>query len=216
MIGWGIFFLICALVSVGNVYRYESGFAIPIIWALIGSVLIAGGVHRNRQRQEQAQNQTVIVNNYVAPQQAGPQQTVAEIAEENRRSAEQKKLADETREKLPEPKRSVVSSVRDGFPVAGVTFRNDDGTSRQKILRELCDGEDFVSVPVELEPYEYKGEDAVRVVTPEGCVGNIRREDVEDVMEMLEDGPKEIYMEINTFENENGRTIWRGDVHLDY
>lgn len=212
MIIWGA---LCILAAFGCFGMNEI---IPgVFWAMVGSGLIAYGIHRNKQRQSQAQQQTVIVNNYTAPQE--PKMTLAEISEQKRREMELKKLAAEQEtEKLPQqpsvPKLSVVTGG-DGFSVAGVTFKNDDGTSRQKILRGLCDGEDFISVPVRLEPYDYKGEDAVRVLTSEGCVGNIKRDDVQEVLELLQGSPKDMYMDINSFENENGKTIYRGDVYID-
>ena len=215
MIVLGALFILSAF-SCWGMGEITPGF----VAALIGSALIAYGIHRNKMKQSQTQQQTVIVNNYTGQtQETEPKLTLAEIAEQRKRELAQKKLEEEkTAEKLPpkEPAAKLsVTAVRDGYAVAGVTFRNDDGTSRQKILRELCDGEDFVSVPVELEPFDYKGEPAIRVLSPDGCVGNIHREDVAEVLELLNGSPKDIYMDINSFENENGKTIFRGDVHID-
>ncbi len=59
--------------------------------------------------------------------------------------------------------------------VAGVTFTNDDGTERQEILEEL-EGIPGYMVEVELEPYSYRGEPAVRVFADGQQIGNIDRE----------------------------------------
>ena len=53
--------------------------------------------------------------------------------------------------------------------VVGVTFQNDDGTERQQILKRVSPGD-----ILELKPYKYKGEPAILVVHPLGCIGNLK------------------------------------------
>ena len=53
--------------------------------------------------------------------------------------------------------------------VVGVTFKNDDGTDRQKILMSVSPGD-----TLELKPYKYKGEPAIMVIHPSGCIGNLK------------------------------------------
>ena len=65
------------------------------------------------------------------------------------------------------------------FPVAGVTFKNDDGTDRQKILQEMSFNEPSDN-DVWFEEDEDQGEGSgIRVLTDYGCVGYIRRSDKE-------------------------------------
>lgn len=60
------------------------------------------------------------------------------------------------------------------FAVAGVTFKNDDGRSRQKILQEA--DEDSLSYYAELEEYNFKSEKAVGVLINGEMIGNIPRD----------------------------------------
>lgn len=113
----------------------------------------------------------------------------------------------------PAARASVV--VGGGFPVAGVTFTNDDGSSRQEILRSLCGWKATGCVEAVLEEYDYKGSPAIWVKTALGCVGNIRRTDVETVLGELAAGGQEITLQISIFENDEGRELYRGDVFID-
>lgn len=63
------------------------------------------------------------------------------------------------------------------FSVAGTTYKNDDGTERQVILRHLK----FQDLPyaaddnydVQIQPYEYKGKPAYKCVVNGYMVGNV-------------------------------------------
>lgn len=100
------------------------------------------------------------------------------------------------------------------FPVAGVTFSNEDGKSRQKILKKLCDGEEQGWESADLEECEYKGDPAIRVMTDEGSVGFIRSSDVKTVLRILESRVYSTNIDIETFEDEDEKTIYRCDVNL--
>lgn len=100
------------------------------------------------------------------------------------------------------------------FKVAGVTFRNPDGTSRQKILKEICMDDDFGIEDAYLEEYKYKGEDAIRVLTNYGCVGNIKREDIEEVKPLFDLEIERCYIDIDSFENDNGKKIYYAEVNI--
>ena len=67
--------------------------------------------------------------------------------------------------------------------IAGVTFENEDGTSRQKYLKEAYanhgEGE------LELVPFDYNGEDAIRVLYDGTCIGNIPKNKVADVLAIM-------------------------------
>lgn len=56
--------------------------------------------------------------------------------------------------------------------VVGVSFRNEDGSSRQEIVSNLYEGEN-----VSLEYYEYKNEPAYAVIDSQGDqIGNLSKE----------------------------------------
>lgn len=120
--------------------------------------------------------------------------------------------ADIPTEVNPEPRADTVGVKL--VAVAGVTYNNEDGSSRQKILKNIVKNEDGTAYG-SLEQYDYKGSPAIRVVTDEGCIGNIRKNDVEDVLAVME---KIKYVTVNaeSFENDDGKTVYRADVVIGY
>lgn len=108
------------------------------------------------------------------------------------------------------------------IPIAGVTFDNEDGTSRQKILRDLkvTGGE----AHLDLEEYEFKGAPAIRVLVNDMCVGNVPKNyvaQVSAVLDRLENGRIDIEKFHPEDEDEDGRrrgssTIYRADLILVY
>lgn len=102
--------------------------------------------------------------------------------------------------------------VHISYPVAGVTFDNDDGTSRQRILKDNCEYGEIGLVECVLKEYKYEGEPAIAVWTQKGRVGNIRRSDVREVSDLLHAGDFIKFLSISTFENDEGDTIYRADV----
>lgn len=124
------------------------------------------------------------------------------------KAAEEAAAADEFRRKLD-------SYDCQYFPVAGVTFKNDDGTPRQKILREICDGDEEGWARAELEAYTFEGEPAILVLAGDGCIGNIRRTDVAKVRPFLDRADAEVSVSIERFEDEDeSRKIYRADVEI--
>ena len=100
------------------------------------------------------------------------------------------------------------------FDVAGVTFDNDDGKSRQKILRAICDGDKYGRADAELVAYTYEGEPAFRVMTDEGCVGNIRRKDIAEVQSLLDRKVHSIVVSAEQYEDDNDRKKYSADVEI--
>ena len=87
------------------------------------------------------------------------------------------------------------------FPVDGVAENNDDGSSRQQILRTLCAGEDMAVVEVWLDDFLFYGRLEIRVMTEEGCVGMIRQKDVMTVRGYFGKSVRMIYLEITGSRN---------------
>lgn len=68
--------------------------------------------------------------------------------------------------------------------VVGVTFNNEDGSSRQKYLREAF------AAPygdVTLEQYEFEGEPAIRVMFNDWCIGHIPRNKIDEILPIMAD-----------------------------
>lgn len=102
--------------------------------------------------------------------------------------------------------------------IAGVTFRNDDGSSRQKYLKEA-----FVNQgdgTIKFESYEYQGEPAIRVFYDDMCIGNIPKDRVQDVMDVI-DRITAVRLDVERFcpDDEDARPaeiIYRADVIIVY
>jgi len=90
--------------------------------------------------------------------------------------------------------------------VAGVTYCNPDGTSRQEYIENLFEDE-----LLELQSYDYKGNNAIYVLdSEEHILGNIPKSKVEQVQELIDiNGFYDITIaEKDYFINENGEDIY--------
>lgn len=108
--------------------------------------------------------------------------------------------------------------------IAGVTFQNDDGRSRQALLKDLkARGGD---ADLELEEYEYKGKPAIRVLVDGEQIGNVPRSRVAEISAVL-DRLETASLEVETFRPEDeededgnirrrGELIYRADLYLTY
>ena len=98
--------------------------------------------------------------------------------------------------------------------VAGVTFDNDDGSDRQKILRRLLNSDD-ANPDVTFIPYTFKKKPALYVMCGDKCVGNVPADYVEDVSAIL-DRIELAYITPDKFKNDDGVTVYRADLHIQY
>lgn len=136
-----------------------------------------------------------------------------EVKETQRQKQKLQAWEDEKRRKAEEIKtRPSRNNGTRAFPVAGVTFKNEDGSDRQGILRELCNGEDSGAAVAWLEWYQYNGKDAFRVVTDRGCIGNVHREDINRVLTAV--GASVFELDIELFTTDDGRDIYRADMMI--
>ena len=109
--------------------------------------------------------------------------------------------------------RSVSSDHRRlAFPVDGVMKNNDDGSSRQEALRKLCEGEDMMVVEVWFDDYLFGGKLNIRVMTEQGCVGEIRPKDVATVRSYFGKAVRMIYLEMAKVEGAAGADEYHADV----
>ena len=102
--------------------------------------------------------------------------------------------------------------MHESFPVAGVTFKNEDKTDRQQILREIALNADG-SCAVAFEEDEEKGEDsAIRVMTEYGCVGHVRHNDKAKIRRFFDRKVNTMVLAVERFENDDGEKIYRADI----
>lgn len=97
--------------------------------------------------------------------------------------------------------------------VAGVTFKNDDKSSRQAILKAIRQDPDADNGYVKLKKYESDGETAIHVYYEDKCVGNIPRDDLQDVLEVF-DRIQTIEIDVEDFITDDGEKIYRADLTI--
>lgn len=105
--------------------------------------------------------------------------------------------------------------------VKGVTFDNEDGTSRQRILSQALRKNEYQ--PVTLSPYKCKGENAVHILLDGKCVGNVPANLANKVVSILRD-VVESWIVIDSFtakdEDDDGdrhqQKIYTADLYIRY
>lgn len=112
------------------------------------------------------------------------------------------------------------------FNIAGVTFKNDDGTKRQDLLKEvLASGADG---DVTFEEYEYNGKPAVRILyDQQHMLGNVPARMVGEFLKIM-DKISAVNLDIQTFtpddvdddweegRKKNKEKLYRAEVHIVY
>lgn len=96
--------------------------------------------------------------------------------------------------------------------VAGVTFNNEDGTNRQKIIKNL-----HINQELKLVPYLFENKEAIYVKTLDNkIVGNIPHEHIKQITNKLSNNliNKVIVKENNKFTNENNEEIYYLKIKL--
>ena len=104
--------------------------------------------------------------------------------------------------------------------VAGVTFKNEDGSKRQAYLKEAFANESIGAVS--FQEYEHEGKPAVHILFDGMCVGNIPAPNVEEFLG-VKDRIESANIFVNRFspddEDESGRRkeiIYRADLYIVY
>lgn len=103
------------------------------------------------------------------------------------------------------------------FPVKGVTYKNDDGSSRQKHLAAVKDALDIgETVDIEFIEFVYDDGPAYRIEIDGIGIGNVPAEDVSRFAEILPHIEKaNLSVEVFTPDDDN-RKIYRADVFVTY
>lgn len=94
------------------------------------------------------------------------------------------------------------------FRLAGVTYKNDDGTSRQDLLKEVlasdCQGDTAV------EDYEYNGKPAVRLLYDGHILGHVPQTVVPEFLKII-DEIDSVNLDIQTFTPKDADDDWDDD-----
>lgn len=96
------------------------------------------------------------------------------------------------------------------YPVEGTCLRNSDHTSRQEVLRQLCNGKSIEIVPVWLELDNQGNEEIINVVSDKGCVGNVSADNAAEVKGHWNAGVRFCLLYISTFEKSENGAIYVG------
>lgn len=204
-----IIIIIVGIVLMTALTNTNIDYSIAVITGLIGAVLtIAGTVLLLRdRRREQA-----------AAREAAEKAQLKRAADEMMRKEAERSaaIARQNEEAEAAARREEWERTYGRFTtnIAGVTFDNDDGSSRQKILRNLAakSGSD----EVELQEYNYKGHPAVRVLISGQCIGNIPKERVQEALAVMDIGVENAHLNVESFNaSDRGRT-YRADLTLIY
>lgn len=71
------------------------------------------------------------------------------------------------------------------FKVAGVSYRNDDGTERQDLIKEIKAGK---QVKITITPYQYNGKPAFGVYADGKQLGNVPSDLVDEIQKAYKPG----------------------------
>lgn len=178
-------------------------FIITVILAIVAVALFLGyffSVRRAREEWGNARTDRLIAE-YKAKEQAAAE---AAVKEAERQAKAEARAAE--REEYARTHNNLFTKV------AGVTFKNADGSSRQANLKDLeVSGADNV----QLVQFEYQGEPALRVVVDGMEIGTVPADVVPEVLKIM---PRidNIMCIVSTFDNDNGRRIYRADLDISY
>lgn len=178
-------------------------FIITVILAIGAFLLFVGyffSVRRAREAWEDARIERLIMERKAQEQAAAE----AAVKEAERQAKAEARAAE----------REEYARTHDNLftKVAGVTFKNADGSSRQANLKDL---EVSGVNNVQLVQFEYQGEPALRVVVDGMEIGNVPADVVPEVLEIM---PRieNIMCIVSTFDNDSGRRIYRADLDISY
>lgn len=102
--------------------------------------------------------------------------------------------------------------------VTGVTFKNEDGKSRQDILKEIFKAKKSANPPemeMSFEPYEYEGEDAVKVLVNDECIGSIEKHHVKEALVAIYN-LESVFINVDRFKDENNSFLYYAKLNIKY
>lgn len=178
-------------------------FIITVVLAIGAFVLFVGyffSVRRAREAWEDARIERIIMERKAKEQEAAE----AAVKEAERQAKAEARAAE--RKEYARTHNNLFTKV------AGVTFKNADGSSRQANLKDL---EVSGVNNVQLVQFEYQGEPALRVVVDGMEIGNVPADVVPEVLEIMP-SIDNIMCIVTTFDNDSGRRIYRADLDISY
>lgn len=101
------------------------------------------------------------------------------------------------------------------FKVKGVSFSNNDGSSRQKNLERLYAQQ--INDPVTFKKYTYEGSPALYVLCNGLCIGNVPAEKVDTVLQVMPN-MQNAWLKIDSFSPEEDlrRTLYNAECVIQY
>lgn len=113
----------------------------------------------------------------------------------------------------PTPKKEIVPMrCHAEYRIAGTTFKNEDGTDRQEILKNMKECEH-----VKVIKYIYENQIAFKIVN---CrmeqIGNIKKEDVPYVDNIYQKMVDAQLFDLHTFYGDEGKKIYIAKVSIKY
>lgn len=98
------------------------------------------------------------------------------------------------------------------YKIAGVTFKNGDGSKRQDIIKQMHDGD-----PLIIEKYTYNNSLAVRILNKKGeQIGNVKEQDIDNLLDIYDDIFKTEIFNISSFYDGYGKKIYTGELIVHY
>lgn len=93
------------------------------------------------------------------------------------------------------PPKRVPYECHNDYRPAGTTFKNEDGTSRQDIIKKLKDND-----PLELKKYIFDGKVAIGIYTKDGIqIGNVKEKEIPFVEDRMRTMTKCIAFDVRSF-----------------
>lgn len=100
--------------------------------------------------------------------------------------------------------------------VAGVTFDNEDGTSRQRILKKfLRENGSGAGEEATLQQYEYNGKPAVYVLLQGQIIGNVPKTHTAEVIRII-DRVEFASVHVRRFRSDEGEQICNAELTIEY
>jgi predicted NodU family carbamoyl transferase len=202
--------LFAFILIITNALTENMGISVVIASAVTALPIVSDYFYQKNKKEEQERKDWLLEEK--------KQQEALEKEREQfaKQKEEEQKLEAERERKEKERQEWLKTHGEIYFPVRGVTFSNKNGTSRQAALKSAYKAEQIgEDLDLSFEEFEYQGQPAVAVLVNERGVGNVPAEDVDAVLEVLDRITNaQIYVE--PFEDDDGDTIYRADVFIDY
>lgn len=171
--------IVMLLTGIYNMFfvAYEYAWT-PMLW---GAILLLGAffLKQRNDREKAAYEQAVEERKAeIRSMEVELEKKKAEVAEIKEKIRLEQEAAQARRKEWDRTHGRILTKI------AGVTFENEDGSSRQRILRDAFREESCGSVV--LETYKFKGSDAIAVYYEDKRIGNIPKDRIKEVIAVMD------------------------------